>query len=75
MRKDEYIMAISYASNRYGDKLLDLMEKNHVYCLMDITEQQAEAYMEQNGISALVGDKDHVKHQNMTRPLPRSKLW
>jgi hypothetical protein len=48
MSRDEYIKLISKKSDRYGNKLVDLMDKYHVYSLMEITEQQTKDYCERN---------------------------
>lgn len=47
MDKWEYIKRISEASDRYGDKLLDLMDKCGAYNLRDVSEDAAKAYYEQ----------------------------
>ena len=44
--KDKYIKLISGLSNRYGDKLLDCMDKNNVTNLHDISVQDLKEYYE-----------------------------
>lgn len=44
MNKSDYIQAISKASNHYGDKLVELMDRNGVYNLPSITEEQARDF-------------------------------
>ena len=46
MSKDEYITMISAKSNRYGDKLLELMEKYNTSNLNDITLEEAKEFWE-----------------------------
>lgn len=47
MDKWEYIKRISEASDHYGDKLLDLMDKCGAYNLREVSEDTAKAYYEQ----------------------------
>lgn len=47
MSKDEYIKMISAKSNRYGDKLLALMEKYNKNNLRDITLEEAKEFWEE----------------------------
>lgn len=47
MSKDEYIMLISAKSSRYGDKLLELMEKYNKSNLMEITLEEAKEFWEE----------------------------
>lgn len=47
MDKWEYIKRISEASDHYGDKLLDLMDKCGAYNLREVSEDAAKAYYEQ----------------------------
>lgn len=47
MSKDEYIKMISAKSNRYGDKLLALMEKCNKNNLRDITLEEAKEFWEE----------------------------
>lgn len=44
MSKSEYIMLISANSNRYGDKLLELMDKYNKPNLMEITLEEAKEF-------------------------------
>ncbi len=44
--KDKYIKLISGLSNRYGDKLLDCMDKNNVTNLHEINVQDLKEYYE-----------------------------
>lgn len=44
--KDNYLSMISDASNRFGDKLLQLMEVYNKHCLKDITLDEAKEYYE-----------------------------
>ena len=44
MNKWNYIKKISKLSNRYGDKLLELMDRYNVNNLREITEEQAKEY-------------------------------
>jgi len=44
MSKDKYIMLISARSNRYGDKLLLLMDKYNKNNLRDITLEEAKEF-------------------------------
>ena len=43
---DWYLSQISYASNKYGDKLMELMKMYHKSCLKDITLAEARDYYE-----------------------------
>lgn len=43
-KKDYYIDIISRNSDRYGNRLIELMETSHKNSLRDITEAEAEAY-------------------------------
>lgn len=47
MSKDFYIKKISELSDRYGDKLLDLMDKYGVDNLSTITAEEAKEFYEQ----------------------------
>ena len=44
MRKDDYIKLISSKSNRYGDKLLELMKKYNKLSLKEITLEEAKEF-------------------------------
>lgn len=44
---DYYLSEISNRSNRFGDKLLDLMNKFDKNCLKDITLDEAKTYYEE----------------------------
>lgn len=44
--KGEYIMMISTKSSRYGDKLLELMDKYNKPNLMEITLDEAKEFWE-----------------------------
>lgn len=46
MNKDDYIKLISSNSNRYGDKLLLLMDKYNKSNLRDITSTEAKEFWE-----------------------------
>ena len=46
----ELIGIISRASNRYGDKLIDFMERYHLHGLMEATEAQALEYIRTEGL-------------------------
>ena len=46
MSKWNYIEKISAASSRYGDKLLELMEKHNKSNLRDITLEEAKEFWE-----------------------------
>lgn len=46
MSKDDYIKLISSNSNKYGDKLLELMDKYNKNNLMDITLEEAKSFWE-----------------------------
>ena len=46
MSKDDYIKLISSNSNKYGDKLLELMDKYNKSNLMDITLEEAKSFWE-----------------------------
>lgn len=56
MDKDYYIQKISEASSRYGDKLLDLMDRYGVSNLMQISTQEAREFWEE-----LSGDVENHK--------------
>lgn len=60
MNKWEAISEISKASNRYGDKLVELMEINNAHCLPDITEEQAINYCKEHRI-ALQERRDEIE--------------
>ncbi len=47
MRKDDYIKLISSKSDRYGDKLLELMKKYNKLSLMEITLEEAKEFWEE----------------------------
>ncbi len=47
MSKDDYIRLISSNSNRYGDKLLLLMDKYNKNNLRDITLEEAKEFWEE----------------------------
>ncbi len=47
MNKWDYIEKISKLSNRYGDKLLELMDKYNANNLREITEEQAIEFYEE----------------------------
>ena len=46
MSKDDYIKLISANSNKYGDKLLELMDKYNKNNLRDITLEEAKEFWE-----------------------------
>ena len=46
----ELIGIISRASSRYGDKLLDFMDRYHLHGLIEATEEQAREYIETEGL-------------------------
>ena len=46
----ELIGIISRASDRYGDKLLDFMERYHLRGLCDATPEQAREYIRAEGL-------------------------
>lgn len=46
MSKDDYINLISSNSNRYGDKLVLLMDKYNKNSLRDITLEEAKEFWE-----------------------------
>ena len=47
MEKIDYIRAISFISNRRGDKLVNMMDKYNRRCLDDITYDEAKKYYEE----------------------------
>lgn len=47
MNKDKYIKMISAKSNRYGDKLLELMDKYNKPNLKEITLEEAKEFWEE----------------------------
>lgn len=47
MSKDEYIKLISGLSDKYGDKLLDVMDKNNVTSLAELSKEDLKEYYEQ----------------------------
>lgn len=47
MSKDDYIKLISYASDKYGNLLLELMDKYNVPNLKEITLEQAKSFYEE----------------------------
>ncbi len=47
MSKDDYIKLISANSDRYGDKLLLLMDKYNKLNLMEITLEEAKEFWEE----------------------------
>ena len=47
MTREDYIHAISARSDRYGDKLIALKERNGVTSLRDITAEQAKNFFEE----------------------------
>ena len=46
--KSKYIRLISKASNKYGNKLLDMMDCYKVNNLKELTEEQVNEYYERN---------------------------
>lgn len=44
-----YIEKISKMSDKYGDKLLELMDKHKVNSLREITNEQAKSFYEELG--------------------------
>jgi len=62
--KDKYIKLISGMSDRYGNKLLDCMDKNNVTNLHDISVQDLKEFYEQITqdcpIVTEIGDKNKV---------------
>ena len=46
MSKQECIEVLRRFSDKYGDKLVDLMEKYNVNSLAEVTEEQANEYIE-----------------------------
>ena len=62
--KDKYIKLISGMSDRYGNKLLDCMDKNNVTNLHDISAQDLKEFYEQITqdcpIVTEIGDKNKV---------------
>lgn len=48
MNKQDYIEAISKAGNRYGDKLLELMDLAGVWNLQEVPEETARQYYEKH---------------------------
>ena len=47
MNKEQYIKLISSKSDRYGDKLLELMDKYNKNNLMEITLEEAKEFWEE----------------------------
>lgn len=47
MDKDDYIILISSCGSRYGDKLLELMEKYNKPNLREITLEEAKEFWEE----------------------------
>lgn len=47
MDKWDYIKLISSIDSRYGDLLLELMERNNKYNLVEITELEAKTFYEE----------------------------
>lgn len=47
MSKDKYIKLISGLSDKYGDKLLDVMDKNNVTSLAELNKEDLKEYYEQ----------------------------
>ena len=47
MSKDDYIAMISAKSDRYGDKLLELMKKYNKLSLKEITFEEAKEFWEE----------------------------
>lgn len=45
--KSDLIDIISSQSDRYGDKLLDFLDKNHLTCLQDATVEQLQNYIKE----------------------------
>lgn len=48
--KQHYIRMISQASNRYGDKLLQLMDRYNKHCLSDITLSESVQFCRDNNL-------------------------
>lgn len=51
MEQTNYIRLISEKSNRYGDKLIELMEELHVNCLALVTQEQAKEFYEKRCVA------------------------
>lgn len=64
MSKDEYIKLISGLSDKYGDKLLDVMDKNNVTSLAELSKEDLKEYYEQLTqdcpIVTEIGDKNKI---------------
>lgn len=55
----EYIETLSRASDRYGNPyLLGFMDRYHLTCLLDATEEQAREYIREVGLER-VGKENH----------------
>lgn len=53
MNKSRLISIISNASNKYGDKLVDFMDKYNLYNLQSATEEQLQEYIEEKGLAQM----------------------
>ena len=60
MSKDDYIKLISSNSNKYGDKLLELMDKYNKNNLMDITLEEAKSFWEELEKESEIQTKQHL---------------
>lgn len=50
MNKSRLVSIISKASNKYGDKLVDFMDKYNLYNLQSASEEQLQEYIEEKGL-------------------------
>lgn len=76
--KDKYIKLISGMSDRYGNKLLDCMDKNNVINLHDISVQDLKEFYEQITqdcpIVTETGDKNKINAWcEQAKYIPRSE--
>lgn len=46
MTKDDYIKIISKASNKFGDKLLDMLNYYRKFGLRELTKEEVKTYYE-----------------------------
>jgi len=60
MSKDDYIKLISSNSDRYGDKLLLLMDKYNKNNLRDITLEEAKEFWEELEKESEIQTKQHL---------------
>lgn len=60
MNKSRLVSIISKAGNKYGDKLIDFMDKYNLYNLQSATEEQLEEYIKEKRLAGMDKARDEI---------------